>query len=57
MKLYKTVKCPVCKVKGFVRKDYDFNEMRCCTKCGSDFHASGEITYKNEPAEKETQTN
>ena len=35
--------CPVCKSQN-IRRDFDFNDMRCCASCGSDWHKDGEIT-------------
>mgnify|MGYP003610107430 CR=1 FL=1 len=37
-------KCPVCSSEN-TRKDLDNKEMRCCMKCGSDYHISGEILF------------
>ena len=43
-KLLKTVKCPCCKEKGRVRRDYDYpKHLRCCKGCFADFDTSGEI--------------
>ena len=34
--------CPVCKSTS-IRRDFDFNDMRSCASCGSDWPKDGEI--------------